>query len=126
MYESRHEYKYEINENVVTIYFQRKDGEVVTGYIDLEDLDRFLKHYYKWCTTWRPSSHSYYSQCTIYKGTIDGKASYTSKYLHSYILNIEDSTRVDHMNHDTMDNRKENLRPIRHKDNMKNRNGKNY
>jgi hypothetical protein len=97
----------------------------VVGYIDLEDLDRFLKNYYKWCTTWRPSSHSYYSQCTIYTGMVNGKPTSTSKYLHSFIMNIEDSTRVDHINHDTMDNRKENLRPIIHKDNMKNRNGKN-
>ena len=125
MYGNKHEYNYEINENIITIYFKRRSGEIVIGYIDLDDLDKFLEHHYKWGTTWRPSSKSYYSQCIIYKGTINGKASYTGKYLHIFILGIEDSTRVDHINHNTMDNRKENLRPIRHKDNMKNRNGKN-
>lgn len=45
--------------------------------------------------------------------------------LHKFIMNVEDSKVVDHINHDTLDNTKGNLRVISHSNNSMNRKSRN-
>ena len=42
-------------------------------------------------------------------------------YLHKFILNCDESMQVDHINHDTLDNRKSNLRICTQEENVRNR-----
>lgn len=42
--------------------------------------------------------------------TVDGKRNYIREYLHRTIMGAKDGDIVDHINGDTLDNRKENLR----------------
>ena len=46
-------------------------------------------------------------------------------YLHRWILNLDDQVVVDHINHNSFDNRKSNLRITNDSSNLKNRKGKN-
>lgn len=40
--------------------------------------------------------------------------------LHRFLMNPPDGFEVDHINHDTLDNRRSNLRCVTHKENMRN------
>lgn len=45
-------------------------------------------------------------------------------YLHRFLLNAREGEEVDHINHDGLDNRRENLRVCSHQENMMNSNRK--
>lgn len=42
-------------------------------------------------------------------------------YLHRFLMDSPEGLIVDHINHQTLDNRRENLRVVTHSENMKNR-----
>lgn len=69
--------------------------------IDLEDVDKVKG--YKW---------------VVNKGYVGNKQ---LGCLHRYLMHCPDDMVVDHINHDTLDNRKSNLRICSHDDNMKNK-----
>lgn len=65
--------------------------------IDFEDFERVRS--FNWTSTWNPTSKSNYAHRTR-----------PNQYLHRFILNLIDpNIKVDHRNHDTLDNRKQNL-----------------
>ena len=72
--------------------------------IDDEDYD--LVSQYKWCAQWNPHTKSYYAKTNIRK--VDG--TWTMLHMHRLIMNAKKGEQVDHINHNTIDNRKENLR----------------
>lgn len=90
--------KFQIEGKVTKILFD--NGYI--GLIDTEDLDNIKKHYWSFNKTKR----------YIY--------SYTAKreFLHNYIM---DNKNIDHINRNTLDNRKENLRVVTHQQNCWNR-----
>ena len=76
--------------------------------IDLEDAEKCKN--YKWFLSFDEILNSFYVK--------------TSKYpysLHRVIMDCPKGFVVDHINHNTLDNRKENLRICTHAENMKNR-----
>lgn len=83
--------------------------------------------------TWHPSyAHkikAYYARYCEYTGKDEnGKFTNQQYYLHRMILNLSESSRhimVDHQNHNTLDNRRKNLRITVNNKNSKNRNGAN-
>lgn len=88
--------KYEVSGNVVKMY----DSNGKEFLIDLDDLER-VKQY-----CWSLNSHGYV-RTTLPMGM--SKNRYIS--LHRYIMNCTDPSKyVDHINHNTCDNRKVNLR----------------
>jgi len=84
--------------------------------VDAEDFDRvseFKWHYLKVAT-----GYAHRKQHIGYK---DGKRIRKNIYMHRFIIGVEDSkVHVDHINHDTLDNRKSNLRLCTHVENMRN------
>lgn len=77
--------------------------------IDLDDVDRVSK--YKWCIIGR--KNKYYAQKTD-----KNRQKIT---LHRYIMNINNpKIFIDHKNHDTLDNRKSNLRICNNAENLRN------
>ena len=71
--------------------------------VDPEDYDKINK--YKW-NAYRGYS-SYYSKRKIYNRK---NGSQRTVYMHRYIMNAPKGLMVDHINHNGLDNRKENLR----------------
>lgn len=74
-----------------------------------------------------PCNQSWYAQATEYLGIINGKPAYKTYYLSKLILNADYNKRecVDHRNHNTLDDRRFNLRVGVIKKNTKNRKSKN-
>jgi hypothetical protein len=68
----------------------------------------------------------YYMRYSKYLGVVNGKPKYQTVYLHRMLFdNLTSKDRIDHINHNTLDNRRENLRVVAHKENVKNRTTKN-
>lgn len=86
--------------------------------IDDEDLEKVSA--FKWCFNLKGKNSTGYAQRSQHVRL--GKLKYTTKtiYLHQFVLGLE-GVEIDHINGDTLDNRKENLRPASHRLNMRNR-----
>lgn len=101
--------EYKIINNYVEVYVKSK-GNIFTVLIDLEDLSLIKDKKISVLKT----TKSITRYAKIY---IDGK----QQYLHRYL--IKNTDMVDHINHNGLDNRKANLRPTTHSENMLNRRG---
>lgn len=93
--------------------------ELTQGYrtlVDDEDYEELSKH--KWYA--RLSGEDHYAARNI---NIDGAPA--TLYMHRHILGMTSGNplRVDHINCNTLDNRRENLRPVTHAQNLQNRKG---
>lgn len=80
--------------------------------IDAGDLAKALQH--RWHVAYNLSMGSYY---VISK--INGKTT----YLHRFLLDAPNGMTVDHVNHDTLDNRRANIRLCTMRENGENRRG---
>lgn len=90
------ENRYEVNGDVVTMY----DSKGYSFLIDLEDLDRVREY------CWKVSERGYVQTTSP---MVNGRRTYIP--LHRFVMNCTDhSMVVDHINHNTSDNRKCNLR----------------
>lgn len=107
--------------NIAKIELNRTKGENFWVTIDLEDLERVLSFPYTWYAKYSATIGKYYAATSEYRPEIQ-KA--RTVLLHQFIMGVEDSTRevnVDHKNHDTLDDRKENLRVTNVTENCMNR-----
>lgn len=110
--------------NLAKIELKRRgEKENLWTIIDLEDLEKVLNFPYTWFAKYSWANQSYYAMATEYLGTIDGKPKYKIVALHQFILGTEKA--VDHIEHNTLDNRKSKLREIEQDNNLRNRKGKN-
>jgi len=116
--------KYRIDGNIVYIKLNRKDGNNLETMIDLDDFDLVNGYSRTWCASYKESTKSFYCQIHIILDT--GKQ--TKLKLHRVIMNVVNpKLQIDHINHNTLDNRKENLRIVKPRENMWNlKNTKGY
>jgi len=105
---------------------ERKDGTIIKTVIDTEDLQRLKDLELYWHSHWNPSTESYYAKASERYTAEDGTRKGRTLSLTRIILNITDPhILIDHINHDTLDNRKSNLRPLSDRDNSRYRESKN-
>ena len=71
--------------------------------VDQDDFERLNKHKWHVCK----SANTFYARRTIYVGK-----KYISIMMHREVINPPDNLFVDHINHNGLDNRKANLRPV--------------
>lgn len=83
--------------------------------VDNEDFERVNQ--FKWCASWSKTTLSFYAMRTILKS--DGKR--ITRLMHRYIMNVHQGMETDHKNHNTLDNRKSNLRICTKQQNRANR-----
>lgn len=111
--------KFIIEGETTKLELVRKDGTVLYATIDTEDLPRIQALNITWVAHWCPDTKSYYA---VGKKKID-KNKYRTIKLSRVILNNPDGLIADHINHDTLDNRKFNLRPASALINTQNKKG---
>ena len=107
---------YEIRGDVTVIFLDRKDGSRLECLIDTVDLERAQEFPWKWSAHWDRHTLSFYAEGKSSarkrnKDGAEGKREYFS--LHRWICNPPEGHEVDHIFHDTLDNRRSvNLRVI--------------
>lgn len=107
------------------IYLNRKGKEHET-IIDLDDLEKVSEIEYRWHAAWDKFMQSHYARATIYTGMDEnGKSKSKSLLLHRYIMDVSKDQVIDHINHNTLDNRKNNLRLTTISKNSRHREGVN-
>lgn len=117
---------YEIRGEITAIFLENKAGEKFETLIDTEDLDRIKEMDLHWHLRYDVKTEGYYAKATetYYDNE---KRKQRSIYLHIEIMksNTSEKEYVDHKNHNTLDNRKDNLRITTFQKNTMNRNSKN-
>jgi hypothetical protein len=80
--------------------------------VDTEDFEE-LSHL-KWAAHWDPTGRRYYATHCLYLGWKDGHAISKNLIMHRLIMGLArgDRRQVDHINHNALDNRKQNLRIV--------------
>lgn len=107
------------------IYLRKRDGDIFETLIDTEDLDYIKSLDLHWSALWCEGTQSYYAKASEYYTNSNGKRKAKTRYLHRIILKVTkemDIEHIDHINHNTLDNRKENLRASTINENSTNRN----
>lgn len=107
--------------NLAKIELKRRNQENLWTIIDLEDLERVISFPYTWFAKYNHTNNEYYVVASVYHTDLQQTRPI---FLHQFIMNANGKD-VDHENHDTLDNRKINLRTVLESDNSKNRKGKN-
>lgn len=118
-------YNYKIIDDYIELYFIDNKNNKYVSYLDLEDLDTLFNYPYKFIP--RKDYSGYYLATTVYDGLVNGKPKYHVEKLHRVIMNAKNGRKVhiDHINHNTLDNRKCNLRIISASNNLKHRKSRN-
>jgi len=96
------------------------DIPLTQGYfakIDKEDLGKIIDRAWSVCID-KKKKKTMYASCRVGSHT---NKSRTTKKMHRVVSNAPDLYVVDHINHDTLDNRKSNLRICTNKQNCENR-----
>jgi len=113
---------YKIKKDIVHIEIANKKNEQYEALVDVSELDRLISENLSWHLEWKETSNAYYVKATKYLGIIDGKPKYKTVRLHKFIMNTgEVVDYIDHINHNPLDNRLENLRITNKSENGKNR-----
>ena len=91
-----------------------------------EDFDYLAQ--WKWLAHWSPGTKSYYAKRNARKGEIGWISKNRRRLIsmHAEIMNLPKGMFVDHINHDTLDNRRNNLRSVTHRQNHQNRRQSKY
>ena len=95
--------------NYAELIIQTKKNGLIKTLIDIEDIEKVKK--YNWIAIRHPHVNNFYIYSNVYRGSIK---------LHRYLTNCPRGLVIDHINHDTLDNRKSNLRICTVAENNKN------
>lgn len=112
--------EYEIRGNVTVIFLDKRDKSHLECLIDTSDLEKVMRFPNKWLDSWSPGGRTHYVRGNIRK---NGKP--TSIIFARYLLDATDGFQVDHINHNTLDNRRGNLRVVTPVQNGQNKKGAN-
>lgn len=101
----------------IAVSLRRNDGTTLVTIIDNQDLSIAQSIAGRWYGMWNSHTKSFYATgSTDFRGT-----ECTKVRLHRLILNAPNGIEVDHINHDTLDNRRCNLRLSLNNENHLNR-----
>lgn len=110
--------EFEIRGNTTAIFLKRRDGAILETIIDTTDLPKAQEFPNLWYAVWNSDINSFYVQGNIRKG----KGKRDSHFLHRWITGAQKGQVVDHINHNTLDNKRStNLRVVTNAENIQNR-----
>lgn len=95
----------EIRENYAVLIIKSKKYGINEILIDKEDIEKVSKYQWHLSKSSNPEDSDIF-----YVKTNDYHNNKKHFYLHRYLMNCPDDKCIDHINHNTFDNRKENLR----------------
>jgi hypothetical protein len=107
---------YIIKNDIVYIELNRRDGTELFALIDKEDLSRLNGINLKWFADYNKKMNCFYCKTSDYKNK-NNMVKYGNK-MHRFILDYFGKLHIDHINHNTLDNRKCNLRIVTVQENM--------
>jgi hypothetical protein len=119
--------EYKIIGDTTIIYFTNRYDEIINeGYIDTEDLQMLIDLDYHWCADLYRGTRDYYAKYIEFYKDQNNETKKKVHCLHREIMHVHDKyIKVDHREHNTLDNRKINLRVTNNQKNTRNRKGKN-
>lgn len=110
--------EYKIYDDYVEIFIKSNTyGDFIIK-ADLEDLNLLQENNWSILKCWNKKTNkepNFYAVCSKRV-----KTKYKSKMMHRILINAPDKMVVDHINHDTYDNRKSNLRLCTQAENLRN------
>ena len=106
---------------IAKIELNRKKGENLWAIIDLDDFEKVVNFPYTWFAKYDKDIDNYYACASQYIPELKRSK---PLHLHQFIMNA-DGKVVDHENHNTLDDRKKNLRVVPDKNNSTNRRSRN-
>ena len=109
-YENQHTNKFILFNELAILRITKQDGKEIDFLIDTDDV-KFLKKYH-WRVRYTRKLNNYYAETGKGKNRL---------ILHRLLTNCPDGLVVDHINHNTIDNRKCNLKVCTYGENMINR-----
>lgn len=115
--------QYSIKDDIVEIYLENKKGLKTNTIINIKDLQMLIDLNYHWYLQWDIWTKSYYAATTIYPDGY-GKKSKTLR-LNMLLANSDKFADADHIDRDTLNNRRSNLRLTNRSQNSSNRDGAN-
>jgi hypothetical protein len=111
---------YKVNGDITIVYIKRKNGDILEALIDTEDLEKVMSDKGTWFAQWNNYTKSFYVCKRKHRNKYDNEPP-KRLFLHRIVTRCQDNMEPDHINHNTLDNRKENLKICTHSENMKNR-----
>ncbi|WP_127580160.1 HNH endonuclease [Paenibacillus koleovorans] len=97
---------FEIRGNVAAILLHRNDGAIFETTIDFNDLEKAAEFPNTWYASWNPPTQSFYVYGKL--PAVSGRRQ--TVQLHRWLAGASHTQQVDHINLDTLDNRRSNLR----------------
>ncbi|MBD8839392.1 HNH endonuclease [Paenibacillus sp. CFBP 13594] len=117
---------YRIEGNDLILILDRRNNAPLETIVDLDIIHKLKESDLKFSAKWDSHTGGYYVQACKYLGVIEKKKyKYKTVYLHKFVLGYEGKHKVDHIDHNTLNNRRENLRILESRKNSLNRNGAN-
>ena len=108
---------YEINGDEAVIFMHKKDGTLINTTIDIEDFEKIDMY----TGTWYPK-YSKFTQTHYVRGNCMKNKKWYSYSMSRIIMDDPDGFYIDHIDHDTLNNRKTNLRLVTAVENSQNLN----
>lgn len=108
----------EVRGDVTAIFLRRNSGEVLETIIDTADLSLVQEFKGSWYAHWARNNKSFYAMGNL--RVSENKR--TSVQLHRWILHPSKGFMVDHINCNTLDNTRRNLRIVTNQHNCHNKN----
>lgn len=111
--------EYEIRGDITAIFLRNRAGIIYETIIDTDDLERVMEFPNKWVGNLPDTKGA--PPYVVGTMTIDTNRLKKQFRLHRWILNPPDNLKIDHINHDTLNNRRSNIRVCSNEENMWNR-----
>lgn len=106
---------YEVRGREAVVFLRRRDGSRLETRVDIDDLAIAEAHRGAWAGLWNVRTRSFYVV-----GEMRDGAGRHQAYLHRLIAGTPNGMVTDHINHDTLDNRRVNLRVVTYAQNSQN------